>query len=274
MLTRHSIQFPDPYDFHKQSFTVRFYGYRNPNTVPLDDLNGCYHQAKDIAASKVTEGQGESPVGTNPQSWSSGNVYLRIEPGEQITWRDWSTVLIFLRHFVYENQFKGTQFLILKDGLGQIGTGSILREPEEKPSAPDPSVSVLPDPVPDPYNMRLERERMTIRFSGYRGFVSQVAVEGCVAAAYDDIQRHVSLGQTTMTAPWYSYSAGTVDLLLVPGPQLTWRVWWDIPLRIQGFVEDNGHRETQFVIVSDEFGQIGRGQLGSVNISGGNSSEV
>ena len=258
MLTRHSVRYPDPYNFRQRTFTIEFYGYRNPNTVPLDDLNGCYHQAKEMASSKVMDGQGEVPVGTNPQSWSSGNVYLRIEPGEQMTWRDWSSVLNFLRLFVYTNEFKGMQFLILKDGLGPIGTGSILREPEDKSVATNTSVTARTDP----YDMRFPG--MTIEFYGYRGSVSQAGLEGCVAAAYGDIQLHVSSWQTNMTAPSYSYTVGTANLFLAPGEHLTWMAWFDVPLRIQGFVMDNGLRETQFILLSDEFGPIGHGQLVSL----------
>ena len=261
-LTRHSIQYPDPYDFHQASLTLRFHGYRNPNTIPLDDLNGCYHQAKDIASSKVMSGHGEIPMGTNPQSWSSGNIYLRIEPGAQMTWRDWSEALLSIRLFVYTNELKGTQFLFQKDGLGQIGTGSILQEPSSTSVATNTSVSVLPNPIPDPYDLRLQG--LTVQFSGYRGRVSPFGLEECVVAAYQDIQRHTS-SQTTMTAPSYSYSARGVNLSLRPeGQRLTWDVWYDVPLRIQGFVMKNKLRETQFVLLSDEFGRIGSGRLVSV----------
>ena len=266
MLTKHSIVYPDPYDFHQASFTIRFHGYRPPNTVPLDDLNACYHQAKEIASAEVMEGQGEIPVGTNPQSWSSGNVYLRIEPGEQMTWHDWSSVLLFVRLFVYANQFKGTEFAIRRDGLGQIGTGFILRQPEGNSVATNTSVIVLPDPVPDPYDMQLQGMLigMTIQFYGYDGLVSRAGLEGCVDVAYDDIRLHYDSGETTMMAPSFSYSVGGVNLYLRPEGNLTWGVWFNFPLRIQGFVIDNGLRETQFILLRDGFGQIGSGQLVSV----------
>ena len=253
---------PDPYDLRIQGSTIRFYGYRNPNTVPLVDLNGCYLQAKEVASSKILAGQAEMPVGTNAQSWSSGSVYLRIEPGSQMTWRDWSEALLSIRLFVYTNELKGTQFLFLKDGLGQIGTGSILREPEAKYVATNTSVSVLPNPIPDPYSLRLDG--LTVEFSGYRGRVSPFGLEECIVAAYQDVQRHASSGETTMTAPSYSYSAGGVNLYLRPEGQLTWDVWFDVPLRIQGFVMKNKFKETQFVLTSDEFGRIGSGRLVSV----------
>ena len=262
MLTRHSARYPDPYNFHKQTFTVQFHGYRNPNTVPLDDLNGCYHQAKEIASPKVIEGQGEIPVGTTPQSWSSGNLYLRIEPGEQMTWRDWSSVLLFIRLFVYNNELKGTQFSILKDSLGQIGTGSFLREPEERPVATNSSAIALPDPVPDPYDLRFQD--MTIEFYAYRGSVSEAGLLGCIEAAYEDLDSHHRSGQTTIRAPSLSYSVGGVNLYLRPERNLTWLDWFDFPIRIQGFVLENGLRETQFRLLSDELGQIGSGQLVSV----------
>ena len=137
ILTRHSNFFPYPFDYHRGSIVIRFHGYRKQNTVPSNDLNGCYFQSEAIVSDKITDGQGEIPMGTNPQWWSSGSVYLWIEPREQMIWRDWFDLLLPICLFVSNNGFKGTQFIILKDGLGPIGTGYILALPEEKSVAMD-----------------------------------------------------------------------------------------------------------------------------------------
>ena len=265
-LTRHRGPFPDPYDYVLPGgLTVKYFGYSRPNAIALQELNLCYERAVQTAYIKVNHGQGEIPVGTNPQSWSSGNIYLRIEPGQQMTWRDWSEALISIRLFVYTNELKGTQFLIQKDGHGQIGTGSILREPEAKYVPTNTSVTALPTPIPDPYNLRLQG--LTVEFYGYGGRVSPFGLEECVVAAYQDVQRHVSSHETTMTAPSYSYSDEGVNLYLRPeGGRLTWDIWFDVPLRIQGFVMKNKFREMQFILKSDEFGRIGSGRL--VNVAG------
>ena len=137
MLTRHSNFFPDPFDCRKGSLVIEFYGYRKQNTVPSNDMNGCYFQAEAIALDKITHGQGEIPMGLDSQWWSLGSVYLWIEPREQMIWRDWFDLLLPIRLFVSNNRFKGTQFIILKDGLGPIGTGYVLALPEEKSVATD-----------------------------------------------------------------------------------------------------------------------------------------
>ena len=52
-------------------------------------------------------------------------------------WRDWFELLLPIRLFVSHDGFKGTQFIVLEDGLGPIGTGCILALPEEKSAATD-----------------------------------------------------------------------------------------------------------------------------------------
>ena len=215
-----------------------------------------------MASFKVKHGQGGIPMGTSPQFWSSGNVYLSLDSGGQMTWHDWFEVSFYIRVFVDDNNFRGTQFLIMKDGHGLIGAGSINGRRREESVANNTSVSVLPDPVPEPYDMRFWG--MAIELYAYRGSVSEAGLDGCVHAAYNDIQLHYGSGQTTIRAPSLSYTVGGVNLYLRPERNLTWDVWFNFPLRIQGFTMDNGLRETQFILLSDEHGQIGSGQLVSV----------
>ena len=198
-------------------------------------------------------------MGTDPQVWSSGNVYLWVGPGEQLTWGNWGYVLTETGLFVYRNEFRGTEFFILQQGLGPIGRGYFLQQPEDKTVATNISATAIPDPIPDPYDIYFAG--LTIEFYAYRGSISPTAIEECITAARQDSIRHIRRAEATMADPSYTYSAGGVNLFLTPGERLTWVTWSLIPRRIQEFVTENGFKGTQFQILLDGVGPVGSGQI-------------
>ena len=224
--------------------------------MDIESGGRCFTEAKDFAQEKIDAGQGNSAMGTDSQVWSSGNVYLWVGPEEQLTWNDWSFVLVMHEDFLQWNDFRGTDFVILKEGLeghSPVGRGYVLQQPENTTVATNMSSTAFPDP----YDIHLYG--LTIEFYAYRGSISPTAMEEVITAASQDSLRHIR--RELMTDPSYSYSAGGVNLFLTPSERLTWSTWSLIPRRIQQFVTENGLKGTQFQILRDGVGPIGSGQI-------------
>ena len=61
-------------------------------------------------------------------SYTAGGVSLVLIPTEDLFWYMWGFLPVMIQIFVRDNEFKGTQFIILKDGVGPVGYGHLLDE--------------------------------------------------------------------------------------------------------------------------------------------------
>ena len=252
-LKSHSHNYPDPYDFvFGPQLTIEFYGYQG--TVTFADMSACVTAANQDMVRKFLADQGNDPIGPGPYVWSSGNVALHLDPDEQLTWAQWSMVPAAISGFVYGNELKGTQFIVLWHDLGPIGSGQL--------AASQPVPATIHS-FPDPYDKHIADLGLTMEFYGYRGTISAVGMRDCVAVASDDIVRHLLVDEAPMSqeASSYSYSAGGVHLFLSPTEHLTWHMWAFVPIWIQEFVTENDFKETQFILLWEGFGVVGVGQL-------------
>ena len=261
MLTLNSHRFHDPYDMviGDDMLTIEFYGYSS--TVPYADMAKCVDDANIDIIHKTTAGQSDTPMGTGPYVWSSGNVALCLIPAERLTWSMWSLVPAAMRFFIAENEYKGTQFILIWHDVGPVGYGQLVTWSEE------PSLTTA-NAFPDPFDRTFESLGLTIEFYGYRASISPMAMKECVAIASSEVVRHLLESETPMImeAPSYSYSAGGVNLFLSPGESLTWHMWAFVPIWIQEFVTENEFKGTQFILLWEGFGDIGFGQLINTSI--------
>ena len=110
----------DPWDMrvHDTSITIEWYGYRDQ--IPEFEVHGCVMRAATEAAHRVWGGHWATPMGPLPYSYSFGsvNLWLRIEPEEILLWLDWERVLFCFPHYLEANEWRGTQFVVLKDEPG------------------------------------------------------------------------------------------------------------------------------------------------------------
>ena len=237
--------------------TIEFYGYQD-NVKPTY-MDSCVSDANGQIIQKIMADQKNTQMGTDPYSWSCGNVSLYLVPEEQLTWGRWSLVPVAIAKFVTENALKGTQFVLLWHGLGPIGYGQLVASSE----APSMMTDVGVNKFPDPYDKIIESIGLTIEFYGYRGSISPIAMRDCISAASNDVVQHIHEGKGTvkMEAPSYSYSAGEVNLFLIPTEDLTWNMWAFVPVWILEFVTENNFRGAQFILLWEGFGPVGSGQL-------------
>lgn len=107
----------DPWDMRVPGtpITIEWYGYRDP--LPVSEVQACVKKAAAKAAERVWGGYWATPMGLLPYSYSEGsvNLWLRIQPGETLTWLDWEGVLFCFPQYVEINEWRGTQFVILRD---------------------------------------------------------------------------------------------------------------------------------------------------------------
>ena len=61
-------------------------------------------------------------------SYSAGGVNLYLTPTEDLFWVTWGFLPMMFQVFVTENEFKGMQFIILRDGFGPVGSGHLIQE--------------------------------------------------------------------------------------------------------------------------------------------------
>ena len=124
----------DPRDMPLPStfLTIEWYGYRNP--LPVSDAQHCVKKTVNEAAERVWGGYGATPMEQAlPYSYLAGsvNLWLRIEPGETLTWLHWSQVLFCFLLYVEANEWRGTQFAILRDVSGEpelVAVGHLLAD--------------------------------------------------------------------------------------------------------------------------------------------------
>lgn len=258
-MTRNSGNFKDPYDFvvGDDQLTIEFYGYQG--TVSYADMDNCIRGANHDFIQHLLAGQTDAPMGPGPFVWSSGNAALHLMPDEQLTWGRWALVPLSMAIFVTQNEFKGTQFILLWHDIGPIGYGQFMAIGEAQPSISTARANAFPDP----YDKIVESMGLTIEFYGYRGTVAPMAMRECIAAASNDVVRHLLERETPMEmdAPSYSYLAGGVNLFLKPGENLTWHLWAFIPIWIQEFVTENEFKGTQFILLINGLGAVGYGEL-------------
>ena len=96
--------------------TIEWYGYRDP--LPELETQHCISAAATQALAHVLGGQGSTPLGQRPYSYSAGsvNLWLRIEPGETLIWVFGWNVLFYFPLYLRINEERGTQFIILREG--------------------------------------------------------------------------------------------------------------------------------------------------------------
>lgn len=125
--TRTTINaFPDPYDRTVESIglTMEFYGYQG-SIFPLD-MRYCIATASNEIVRHLMEGEASVKLAAPSYSYSMGEINLFLDPGEDLTWAMWAYVPIWVQEFVTENQFKGTQFILMWEGLGPVGSGHLV----------------------------------------------------------------------------------------------------------------------------------------------------
>lgn len=241
--------------------TIEFYGYQAP--VDFSDMNNCVSDANSDMLQKIMADQENTPMGTDPYVWSSGDVAFYLSPGEELTWGKWSLVPVAIARFLMENGLKGTQFILLWHELGPVGYGQLVTTS----GAQSPGTTATANAFPDPYDKEIESIGLTIEFYDYQGWTSSTAIRDCVSAASNDVVRHLLERETPMSveAPSYTYSADGVSLFLIPDHSLTWHMWAFVPVWIQEFVTQNEFKGTQFILVWEGFGPVGFGQLMSTS---------
>lgn len=120
--------FPDPYDKHIAQFglTMEFYGYRGSiSAVAMRDCIGL--ASNDVVRHLLSD---EVPMSQEAASYSysAGGVNLFLSPNEHLTWHMWAFVPVWIQEFVTENDFKETQFILLWEGIGEVGFGQLVSE--------------------------------------------------------------------------------------------------------------------------------------------------
>lgn len=132
---------PDPYDKHYDNgMTIEFYGYRGfVEVVAVAMIAGVAN--RDIANS-LNGGRSMDDIMSNSSySYSADSVNLCLVPEENLTWRMWAGGPTRIMDFVYSNDFKGTQFILLYRDLGVVGKGQLLSTRTGVQSIHGPEVS-------------------------------------------------------------------------------------------------------------------------------------
>ena len=262
MLIPKSNGYPDPYYYVVADvLTIEFSGYHGK--ITSSDLYNCIEKAEDDVTHKIITGQTAALMTRIRYFWSAGNVELYLIAGPQLTWGRWSLAPFGIKRFVLDNQLKGTQFVLLWNGVLPVGYGQLIPASETSTAATNA--------FPDPYHKRYSGG-LTIEFHGYRGQIPPMAMEDCLDDASDDVVRHLHeiSHPMTVTAPSFTYSRGGVTLSLVPTIHLVWHTWAFIPIFINKFVTENELRGTQFTLSWEGIGPLGHGEL--VNTLDGVSS--
>lgn len=131
--------FPDPYDRQFDSLTIEFYGYRGH--VSVSGMRDVVNAATNEFIEHILESGEPMTATASSYTYLAGGVNLFLNPTEGLTWQMWAFVPIRLQAFVTENEFKGTQFILLCEGLGPVGYGELLSTATKVLSAPRPDVS-------------------------------------------------------------------------------------------------------------------------------------
>lgn len=117
--------FPDPYDktFASIGLTIEFYGYQG--SISPMAMRDCMSAAMDEVVRNIFQGEVAMDVEARSYSYSADEVTLFLSPTENLTWQKWAFMPLRIQEFVTENEFKGTQFLILWEGFGPVGFGQL-----------------------------------------------------------------------------------------------------------------------------------------------------
>ena len=123
----------DPWDVPVEDtpMTIEWYGYRD--ALDMSRTTRCVEKAATEAIQRVWQGYWATPVGPLPYSYSDGNVnlWLGVEPGETLVWLSWAEVLSMFPQYLVANEWRGTQFLVLRDEHGEtkvVAFGHLLEE--------------------------------------------------------------------------------------------------------------------------------------------------
>lgn len=132
---------PDPYDMTIESIglTMEFYGYQG--SMSPTDISDCISAAindvlQHVAVSEVTMRM-EAPS----YSYSAGEINLFLSPSRNLKWSMWAFVPNWIQEFVAANGFRGTQFILLWEGFGVVGSGQMINTSID--TASTPSLGVL-----------------------------------------------------------------------------------------------------------------------------------
>ena len=117
--------FPDPYDRRVQSIglTIEFYGYQG--SMSSSALRDCISVANTDVVRHLLISEAAMNMEAPSYTYSAGGVNLFLSPTENLKWHMWAFVPIWIQEFVTENEFKGTQFILLWEGLGPVGSGQL-----------------------------------------------------------------------------------------------------------------------------------------------------
>lgn len=117
--------FPDPYDkdFQSVGLTIEFYGYQG--SISPNAMRDCISVASNDVVRHLLVSEAAMNMDDPSYSYSAGGVNLFLSPTEHLTWHMWAFVPIWIQEFVTENEFKGTQFILLWEGFGPVGYGQL-----------------------------------------------------------------------------------------------------------------------------------------------------
>ncbi|KAF6225976.1 hypothetical protein HO173_012643 [Letharia columbiana] len=118
--------FPDPYDRNIESIglTIEFYGYRG--SISPFGLSDCISAASNDVVRHLLESEAPMNMEAPSYSYLDSGVNLFLIPNDSLTWHMWAFVPGWIQEFVTENEFKGTQFVLLWEGFGPVGFGQLV----------------------------------------------------------------------------------------------------------------------------------------------------
>lgn len=118
-------RFPDPHDITIQSIglTVEFYGYRA--SIFPKAVGKCISAAINDVLQHVPKREEMMIIEAPYYSYSIGEVNLFLTPEKDLKWGMWAFVPYWMQEYVAANGYRGTQFILLWDGVGHVGTGQL-----------------------------------------------------------------------------------------------------------------------------------------------------
>jgi len=107
--------------------SLRFYHYEGP--LPPGDISKVLGLAVVAALTKDPK----AFVRTQQLLYLSGDVLLAFYPRKYMTWEMWRTALRTMERFLAEKFMAfGWSFLVLQEGLGQVGHGTVVNTSEKR----------------------------------------------------------------------------------------------------------------------------------------------
>ena len=127
---------PDPYDMTIQSIglTIEFYGYRG--SMSPTAIRDCIAIAIDDVLQHVVESEVTMRMEAPSYSYSAGEINLFLSPTRNLNWSMWGFVPTWIQEFVAANDFRGTQFILLWEGFGVVGSGQLINTSTNTASTP------------------------------------------------------------------------------------------------------------------------------------------